>query len=748
MRGTQQNQSSTQAPSAWRPPRSLRVWLCGCVAALVLALGTLLPVGPHAFAIPVASAHALPVRSDPAADAVLAAPPSSVKIWFSEDLNPLTSHMVVVDTTNRQVDSRNSHVESSNQREMEVGLPLLPAGTYVVAWRNQSAEDGHVVGGSFIFRIKRPDGTVPAVPHVLPSGNVPGAGGVGATPSGIDGPTWLQTISTWLALMMLTFWTGGMIWETWIARPGATADPSQHAAREAAARRFRRLAPWALGLLLVADVGMVLGLAAELAGDWSGLFSLPLLGAILFGSKFGAFWWMRQVAAGIALALAIAQYRGVARLTGWRDPAPAEPAPADEPGTLREWSAWAAHQARRMLPAVARGWRARALWGQAQLVLVAALIVAFALSGHAAAVAPAELPYALSVDILHLLGNAAWLGGLFYIGVVLVPALSSLSDRKRAAALARGLPNFSMLALVTVVVLAATGTLNATIHLTSPLQLLTTAYGVTLAVKTEVFLVMAGVSYYHAFRLRPRLAAELTGVELSGQAAARGALVVDAPGAVATSTSGYVLASAHSAGEAEAARPANVRHDDVGGGLVSGASQEQAAAGSGLSQRAVKLTGALETWLQREAALGALVLLCVALLAAFAGTLAPATSAASGPATSGTPSGPYVSTSPVQNGLSVTLKVDPNTFGTNTFTVTLHDASGKPVSGAGVLVATQQLDMDMGVQTTQLQATNTPGEYSGQADLTMAGHWGITVKVLLPNSQELHLFTFKLTATY
>lgn len=51
------------------------------------------------------------------------------------------------------------------------------------------------------------------------------------------------------------------------------------------------------------------------------------------------------------------------------------------------------------------------------------LLVTFALSGHAAAVPQAELGFALSVDILHLLGSAAWVGGLFYISIILIPAL-------------------------------------------------------------------------------------------------------------------------------------------------------------------------------------------------------------------------------------------------------------------------------------------------------------------------------------
>ncbi|MGZ3715844.1 MAG: copper resistance CopC family protein, partial [Ktedonobacterales bacterium] len=246
------------------------------ILALAIILGTLLvafpalPAGIAHSLIPTASAHALPVRSDPASDAILQAPPSRVRMWFSEDLNPYTSRIVVVDPTNRQVDNKDSQVASDNSREMFVDLPLLPAGTYIVAWRTQSAADGHIVGGSYIFRIARPDGSLPPLPSVLPTGNIPGAGGSGAQASGtLDGPTTFQAITTWLALLFMTFWVGGLIWQTWVLPPTSgdgSRDPDLTTAPRAAAERFSRLAPIALMLILVADVGIVLGQSAALAG--------------------------------------------------------------------------------------------------------------------------------------------------------------------------------------------------------------------------------------------------------------------------------------------------------------------------------------------------------------------------------------------------------------------------------------------------------------------------------------------------
>src|SRR5258708_8948548 len=145
--------------------------------ALTLALGALTvllaPVGPGRGLIPVAAAHALLVRSDPAADAILQSPPTHVRLTFSENLNAGTSRAVVVDTTNRQVDDKNSTVNAGNAHEMDVGLPLLKAGTYVVAWRAQSADDGHITSGSLIFPLPRPHRPPPPPPPQLPPPTFP-----------------------------------------------------------------------------------------------------------------------------------------------------------------------------------------------------------------------------------------------------------------------------------------------------------------------------------------------------------------------------------------------------------------------------------------------------------------------------------------------------------------------------------------------------------------------------------------------
>ncbi len=328
--------------------------------------------------------------------------------------------------------------------------------------------------------------------------------------------------------------------------------------------------------------------------------------------------------------------------------------------------------------------------GGSKCLLGFALIFAFELSGHAAAVSSSVLWAIIGIDLLHLLANAAWVGGLLYIGLVLLPTLNAQPTQDWAAVLAFGLPRFSVVALTSVIFLAATGSLNTTVHLTMLQQLWTTTYGRVLLVKIGIFLLMMGISAYHAFFLRPRLTDELAAPKMEQE----------------TVTAPEMTRDTH-------AMPS--QQEPTSTYTVS------------LSPRARHLGKRLEYWLRLEGTLGACILLCVALLGAFAGSLTPATNVASA---SAQPTGPVTETK-VVDGYSITLHIAPATFGTNTFLVMVKNTQGHAETGAAVLIDTTMLNMDMGTDEIQLQPDpKQPGTYSVQGDLTMAGHWQIGVRVL------------------
>lgn len=579
-----------------------RTVLLALLLSVGLGLLLLLPLGPASRFIPIAQAHAELLRSDPAANAILRVPPSRIRLWFNDELLPATSGVSVLNTANRVVDNRDSQVSPSNARELSVTLPSLPAGVYTVFWRAQSNDDAHVTAGSFAFSIARPDGSVPPVPvGSSPVGNSTGAGN-----DILDGPTLVQTLAAWLALLFMTFWVGGLIWETWILPPGTPGDPDLQAVAWTAVARFRRLSPYALGCLVVVNGGIVLAQGAVLAANWSGAWTPSLLGAMLFGSRFGFFWWMREGVVLAALGLGYATHRrgrlahrGRLQANQQERRQSATPALSMEP----QPSPVARHARLTVLRhllylpmQLVQGWHRRSWSGKAELFLAALLLVAFALSGHLAAVPASEFGYALSVDLLHLLTEAAWVGGLFYISVVLVPAMGHLSNRQHAHVLVHGLPRFSVVALVSFLVLATTGSLNTTIRLTSLQQLLTTPYGWVLTVKIEFFLLMALISAYHAFVLRPRLAHALSGYTNTTRGREQ-----------APATVGRTHVQERGAVQIESSTPLGSEEQD-----------EEL-----LPARAQRLVQGIESWTRREALLGMAVLLCVAFLSALAGSLAP-----------------------------------------------------------------------------------------------------------------------------
>jgi copper transport protein len=99
----------------------------------------------------VASAHATLVSSQPAANSTLAAAPATVRLEFSEPVEPAVAHLSII-----RADGRSVALSIANDPHDAHFLVAAPGdigtGTVRVVWHIVS-EDGHPVGGSFIFTI-------------------------------------------------------------------------------------------------------------------------------------------------------------------------------------------------------------------------------------------------------------------------------------------------------------------------------------------------------------------------------------------------------------------------------------------------------------------------------------------------------------------------------------------------------------------------------------------------------------------
>jgi putative copper export protein/mono/diheme cytochrome c family protein len=137
----------------------------------------------------------------------------------------------------------------------------------------------------------------------------------------------------------------------------------------------------------------------------------------------------------------------------------------------------------------------------AGLGLVALGLVAA--GGHAAAADPSPVR-AIAVDFVHLTATGLWAGALPALAVLLTRASTEQgADARPYAVLAAH--RFSRWALVTVVVLAASGVVNAITHIGDVAGLVGTPYGRLLSIKLALFALTLVVALVNRRRLLPAL---------------------------------------------------------------------------------------------------------------------------------------------------------------------------------------------------------------------------------------------------
>jgi copper resistance protein C len=106
-----------------------------------------------AFGVGFALGHSGLQRTEPPVESNLKRPPSEVKLYFTERLEPAYSTVRVTDDHGAQVDRQDAHVDPSNPLLLRATLQPLEHGTYTANWRVLSV-DGHVTEGRFTFQVK------------------------------------------------------------------------------------------------------------------------------------------------------------------------------------------------------------------------------------------------------------------------------------------------------------------------------------------------------------------------------------------------------------------------------------------------------------------------------------------------------------------------------------------------------------------------------------------------------------------
>lgn len=140
-------------------------------------------------------------------------------------------------------------------------------------------------------------------------------------------------------------------------------------------------------------------------------------------------------------------------------------------------------------------------WQGLAIVLVLALAGSLAWSGHGAATPGALGDLHLFADILHLIAAGLWLGGLPPFAVLLWLVRREPDITTAAVATRR----FSSIALISVLVLLATGIVNTLVLVGSAAALLGTVYGQLLLAKIGLFLLMLVFAAVNRFLLTPQI---------------------------------------------------------------------------------------------------------------------------------------------------------------------------------------------------------------------------------------------------
>ncbi|HVB23782.1 MAG TPA: CopD family protein [Ktedonobacteraceae bacterium] len=293
----------------------------------------------------------------------------------------------------------------------------------------------------------------------------------GASNGSIDGPTLFNLVMITLVEICAVFWVGAQLWLLFVLQlvhDNKDAHTNVQAINLKVQRRFERV--WAVPTLLVlllANIGIIVGQILSVSGQWSSAFSPSLLWQIATSGQFGTFWMLREISIAVALVLALYVLFFKER----------------------------PHAINTILPSV-------------NLLLGAIIFIAMSISGKTSVVSSNFQTYAVLVDWFHLVAAALWVGSMLYIATAYLPVLQRRSLPEQVYSLITTLPYYARLAIVGITIMAVTGIFSSEVHLTASQQLPGTAYGRTLIVKSVLVVVLLITSLSHLFFLRPRLAKE------------------------------------------------------------------------------------------------------------------------------------------------------------------------------------------------------------------------------------------------
>ncbi|NWF79350.1 MAG: CopD family protein [Chloroflexi bacterium] len=389
-------------------------------------------------------AHPQIIRIEPPPDAQLTSAPAATSITFNEPIEALST-LALYDSQGRLVADGGGR-DPDDPTRLALALPRLTPAIYTVVW-TAAGSDGHVVRGNFAFTVLGPAAAAAAPTSIVAPMPAPAAAvdpTEAITPTNVRVP-FTQSAVRWMLLLGATGTVGAWVFWRWALLPARGPEPVP----ETFVRRWRRWQQVLLALVLLGS---------------------PLLLALFVRESVG-----RLDAA--ALRAGFQTRQGMLLLT--------------RVGLAAALLA---------LIAVARDGAAIRRWTPGALALGAALLLTYALAGHAGAAANPLLP--VTVAWMHLTATSVWVGGLWCFVLCLpLPHHTAAPPRLLLTLLGR----FSRLALLSVLVLVVSGIALALRELPGLAALWLSPYGQALSAKLLLFGAMIVLGAFHLLLVRPRI---------------------------------------------------------------------------------------------------------------------------------------------------------------------------------------------------------------------------------------------------
>lgn len=488
-----------------------------------------------------ADAHGALKRSEPAAGASLAAPPSELRLEFSSRVELRLARVSLTGPGDRPVSLSPARLGNDAGTIVTVAPEaVLPAGRYLVRWQIAGA-DGHPTRGSFAFFVTgggtAPEGVAESAGRAAPSGvaaasrdsvATPGAPATrpredrGAAPravtSGADSATpapplgstdasfdeqspgyvavrWIQYVAAFLLI-------GGFVFIWLIVARVAAPDADARDFMETTRARSLRLTRLASVVVLLAQGARLWAQRATMRGGSGDGLDISVVD-LLVGTSWGTGWLFVVAGAAIALlAVTPAERAGRSRTVAPGHPMePPSALPTDglEPSTAppdlgRDVSR--DHERSAEPRTILAPWCAVAGG--------AAIAIGLALSGHQAA-SPLGMA-GVAIDALHVAGTAGWIGTLgTLVFAALVPLAGNTMSHAGVAVLLR---RFSRVVLVSAAIGGSSGVVLAAVNVGSFSGLWGGGYGRVLLLKLGVLSLVAATGAYNWRRVVPALGSE------------------------------------------------------------------------------------------------------------------------------------------------------------------------------------------------------------------------------------------------